>query len=55
MKAVVAYLVFNPEKNQYGACHANNKSRNIDCGKSFVAKQVAPGNFEVILEHKRDL
>jgi hypothetical protein len=40
-----------PQLNEDAAGEAYCKSSNIDRRKSFVADQVAPGDFDVVFKH----
>jgi hypothetical protein len=53
MKLVIAHLVLYPQKDKYRRSHTNRQTRNIDPGKTFIAKQVPVGYLDKISKHSR--
>ncbi|MBO9660156.1 MAG: hypothetical protein J7527_15155, partial [Chitinophagaceae bacterium] len=48
----VLFIVY-PKRNQHSTGHTDGKAEHIDEREGFVSGQVAPGNLEIILDHRK--
>jgi hypothetical protein len=51
MKLIVRQLVLYPQKDEDGAADAYRKANKIGDRKTFIAEDVAPGDFQIVSEH----
>ena len=53
MKAIHATFVMDPQQDQQAAGHAKGEAQDIYSRKCFVTDQIAPGDEEIVLDHRK--
>jgi hypothetical protein len=53
VKLIVSKFVLHPQKDEYSTSHTDSEAKQIGQREPFVAKQVSPGNLDIVIEHKK--